>query len=111
MKKLLVILLVFVSSYSFAQGLGTVKLMNYEAKQYMKQQQVKQKEQVDTLQKAIQKAVKKKELEELNKIKNQGKVPFYYYGKEMKAVALGAYMTYRLIEMAAKEETDIDYTE
>ena len=28
-----------------------------------------------------------------------------------KAVALGAYMTYRLIEKKKKEETDIDYTE
>ena len=97
MKKLLVILLVFVSSYSFAQGLGTVKLMNYEAKQYMKQQQVKQKEQVDTLQKAIQEAVKKKEQEELNKRKNQNKVPFYYYGKEMKVVALGE-LTYQKLK-------------
>lgn len=112
MKKLSVIVFAFISSYSFAQGLGTVKLMNYEAKQYMKQQQTKQKEQVDTLQKAIQETVKKKELEELNKIKNQNKVPFYYYGKEMKTVALGelTYQKLKAKKQAKQKEVKQDST-
>lgn len=105
MKKLSVIVFAFISSYSFAQGLGTVKLMNYEAKQYMKQQQVRQKEQVDTLQKAIQEAVKKKQQEELNKRKEQDKVPFHYYGREMKTVALGE-LTYQKLKERKQAKQD-----
>ena len=85
MKILITLLMITFSSYSFAQGIGTVKLMNYEAKQYMKKQKEQEKQKADTLEVALKKAVKKAELKA--KVK-ENKVPFYYYGCEGKIMAL-----------------------
>lgn len=85
MKRLITLLMIAFSSYSFAQGIGTVKLMNYEAKQYMKKQEEQQKQKVDTLEVAIKKAAEKAKLKA--KVK-ENKVPFYYYGREGKIMVL-----------------------
>lgn len=104
MKKLLTLLpLLLVSSIVFGQGIGTVKLMNWEAKDYKKQKQ----QLTVAIQRAHVKALKeakaKKEAEKKAKPapakqpaqaeklaeKKDQHLPYYYWGREGKMMLAG----------------------